>query len=157
MPTLDVPKNDIQERLERLDTYLKTKLLPFWIENSVDEEYGGWRDLICRRWDRSLADAVQRAARELLDSLISQLPYIGGDDNHLTGSLIDSARCLAFLRSMEQAGRSAEEAGKVLYDAAASRIGSETASMPADEWLSRADLTKRRRARDTGITPQGAV
>ncbi|NQT53462.1 AGE family epimerase/isomerase [bacterium] len=32
----------MSERLERIDSYLKTKLLPFWIENSVDEEYGGF-------------------------------------------------------------------------------------------------------------------
>ena len=42
MHTLDVPTDEVAERLERLDTYLRTKLLPFWIENSVDEEYGGF-------------------------------------------------------------------------------------------------------------------
>jgi len=42
MPSLDVPPSEIRARLERLETYLTTKLLPFWIENSVDTEYGGF-------------------------------------------------------------------------------------------------------------------
>ena len=42
MAAPDIPKADVQERLDRLDSYLTTGLLPFWIENSVDEQYGGF-------------------------------------------------------------------------------------------------------------------
>ena len=42
MPMLDVAEAEIAERLDRLDGYLKTKLLPFWIESSVDKQYGGF-------------------------------------------------------------------------------------------------------------------
>ncbi len=42
MPVPGVPKAEIAERLDRIDVYLRAKLLPFWIESSVDEEYGGF-------------------------------------------------------------------------------------------------------------------
>ena len=42
MAPLDVPRDEIAARLERIDTYLRTKLLPFWINSSVDEQCGGF-------------------------------------------------------------------------------------------------------------------
>jgi mannose/cellobiose epimerase-like protein (N-acyl-D-glucosamine 2-epimerase family) len=35
-------RNRIQEIIDLLDSYLKNTLLPFWLENSVDEEFGGF-------------------------------------------------------------------------------------------------------------------
>ena len=42
MSALDVPKTELSRRFERIETYLTTKLLPFWMERSVDAEYGGF-------------------------------------------------------------------------------------------------------------------
>jgi len=42
MTRIDVPEGELKAQLERIETYLNTKLLPFWIENSPDREYGGF-------------------------------------------------------------------------------------------------------------------
>jgi len=53
MPSLDVPRDEIARRLDCIDVYLKTRLLPFWIENSVDEEYGGFLTYFDRDGERT--------------------------------------------------------------------------------------------------------
>jgi hypothetical protein len=68
------------------------------------------------------ADAILRQARQRFAALIPQLPYIGGDENHLTGELVRAARCLALYQAMQAHGKTAGEAGKVLYDAAAVEV-----------------------------------
>ena len=47
------------------------------------------------------AAAILKQAREQFEALIPQIPYIGGDENHLTASLIGSARCLALYKAMK--------------------------------------------------------
>ncbi len=42
MPALDVPKDEIRIRLDAIETYTREKLLPFWMDNAVDEECGGF-------------------------------------------------------------------------------------------------------------------
>jgi len=39
---LEVKAERIQEIIDLLDPYLRNKLLPFWLDNSIDEEYGGY-------------------------------------------------------------------------------------------------------------------
>ena len=131
-------------RAETTDYYVRRRPQ---ILDGFKEQCGRWKDIICRRWDTVLADSVLRAAHEHLDSLILLLPYIGGDDNHLTESLIGSAQCLAFFRAMEQLGRSAEETGKVLYDAVTVQIGGTAPSISSGQVLSRVDMMSRRRER----------
>lgn len=46
---------------------------------------------------------------------IPEIPYIGGDENHLTGSLVNSVECLAFYKAMSLQEKTAAEAGKDLY------------------------------------------
>jgi hypothetical protein len=86
-------------------------------------------------------------AREEFEALIPEIPYIGGDENHLTGSLIGSSRCLAFYRAMKARGKSAAEAGKILYDAVQAHADAYTPKIPPDQWLSCDELMRRRRER----------
>jgi hypothetical protein len=60
---------------------------------------------------------VIEESREQYQSLLSKLPYIGGEENQLTSSLIGSAQCLALYCVLKVHGCSAAETGKVLYDA----------------------------------------
>jgi hypothetical protein len=106
-----------------------------------------WRPVIAGRYGDGFADAVLGEARGRFELLIPKIPYIGGDDNHLTGSLLGSARCLALYQAMEAWGRTAAEAGKVLYDAAEIRKGRPAPPIPPDQWLSPEELMKRRRER----------
>ena len=80
-------------------------------------------------------------------TMLPQIPYIGGDENHLTGSLVGSVHSLAFYFAMRKHGRNAEEAGKVLYEAGLARRASPQAEIPPFEWLSREQLMERRKKR----------
>ena len=39
---LDVKTDRIQEILDLFEPYLTKKLLPFWLDNSIDNKYGGY-------------------------------------------------------------------------------------------------------------------
>ena len=106
-----------------------------------------WRLVIAGRYGDDFAEAILREAREQFQALIPELPYIGGDDNHLTGSLIGSARCLALYKAMKARGKTAGETGKVLYGAIEVRSRVSSPPIPPDQWLSPEDLMKRRRER----------
>jgi hypothetical protein len=106
-----------------------------------------WRPVIAGRYGDSFAGAVLGEARERFELLIPQIPYIGGDDNHLTGSLLGSARCLVFYQAMKVRGLTAAEVGKVLYDVAEIQKRRPAPPIPPDQWLSPEELMKRRRER----------
>ena len=40
--SLNIDPKRVQEMIDLFDPYLKNKLLPFWLENSIDREYGGF-------------------------------------------------------------------------------------------------------------------
>ena len=39
---IDINPERVHEIINLLEPYLKNKLLPFWLENSIDEKYGGF-------------------------------------------------------------------------------------------------------------------
>lgn len=112
--------------------------------DGFDQEARHWQPVMAALLGAEPAGAVLKDARERFEALIPQIPYIGGDENHLTGSLIGSARCLALYMSMRLRGRTAEETGKVLYDAIVARIGQPA---PPSGELTADQLMERRRAR----------
>jgi hypothetical protein len=61
------------------------------------------------------ADAIDAEARQEFESLIPEIPYIGGDDNELTDELIQATMALALYRAMKKQGKTVEEIGEVLY------------------------------------------
>jgi len=105
-----------------------------------------WRTVLSLRCADAFADAVLGEARARFEALIPHLPYIGGDENHLTHSLIGSARCLAFYQAMQARGKSAAETGKVLYDAILAHPQDFVPQIPPDQRLTRDQLMERRRA-----------
>jgi len=111
------------------------------------EDAQRWRAVLSHCWGVDFAESVLREARNHFEALIPLIPYIGGDENHLTSSLIGSARCLAFYRAMKAQGRSAEETGKVLYDAVKAHPDDFIPQIPPSQWLSREELMRRRRER----------
>jgi hypothetical protein len=64
------------------------------------------------------ASAVVDQSLARYEILLPNLPYIGGDQNELTGNLCQGALGMAFYQVMKSRGRSAEESGGVLYRAA---------------------------------------
>ena len=61
------------------------------------------------------ADAVLVESRTVYQTLLPQVPFIGGDDNSLTETLYMSAIALALYRSMQAHGQPLEETGRILY------------------------------------------
>jgi hypothetical protein len=106
-----------------------------------------WQHQLAAEFDETLAKGVIRLARDRFEDLLSTLPDIGGDENHLTVNLLDAARCLSLYQAMRAQGRSAKQTGKVLYDAILSRGPEARREGAALEWLSEDELMQRRRQR----------
>jgi hypothetical protein len=120
----------------------KTDLL-----KAFDEESQYWRAVIAIQYEGDFADILLREAREEFEALLPQIPYIGGNENHLTGSLVESVRPLAFYKAMQRHGKTAEETGKLLYDAAVARMNEAPVAIPPSEMLTDGQLMERRRKR----------
>lgn len=113
--------------------------------NEFGKDARHWRKVIASHHGDDLAKAIVREAREEYGAMIPTIPYIGGDENHLTRSLIKSAECLALYKAMKARGKTADETGKVLYDAV--KLHGPTPPVPPSERLTAEGLMKRRRAR----------
>jgi len=87
---------------------------------------------------------ILQVARQHFAELIPQLPYIGGDENHLTGELLRSARCLALYQAMQEQGYTAAAVGKILYEAIPALLGE---GGPPPQSLDADALMRRRRER----------
>ena len=97
--------------------------------------------------DEGSADEVLPEARAEFEALLPLIPYIGGEQNHLTESLIGSVQCLAFYRAMAARGKTAGEAGKILYDAVRAHPTQYIPRISPSQRLSRDELMERRRER----------
>jgi hypothetical protein len=83
----------------------------------LQESTEAWCLILSRNLGRDIAERVIAETISQFRLLIPKIPYIGGDENHLTGSLVNSVECLAFYKAMSLQEKTAAEAGKVLYDA----------------------------------------
>jgi hypothetical protein len=106
-----------------------------------------WRIVLSQNYGESLVESILQTSRERFLSFIPQIPYIGGDDNHLTVSLVGSVQCLAFYFGMKTRGKSAVEAGKVLYDAVFVRGGEHDSRPSPSPRLSREERMELRKQR----------
>lgn len=106
-----------------------------------------WRQVIVSQYGDDFANTIVRESRVEYEALIPEIPYIGGDENHLTGSLIESAECLALYKAMKARGKTAEETGKILYDTMEVRSGCPSPPIRPSKRLSCEELMRRRRER----------
>ncbi|MDD5338090.1 MAG: L-2-amino-thiazoline-4-carboxylic acid hydrolase [Dehalococcoidales bacterium] len=75
-----------------------------------------WSLSLLERFGEIQTYKIKIAAREEFEKLIPQIPYIGGDENTFTKSLVDSVRYLALYKTMKNFGIPVEEIGKTIYD-----------------------------------------
>jgi hypothetical protein len=75
------------------------------------------RNLIIDLTSEQEATAILKESRIAYETLLPQIPYIGGDDNALTEVLYMSAIALAFYRVMLVHGQPVEEIGRIFYRA----------------------------------------
>jgi hypothetical protein len=66
--------------------------------------------------DLQVSDIVQNEAKEEFEFFLTQLPYIGGDQNIFTFTFVSSAAALAYIRVLEKYGLSVSTIGKVLNE-----------------------------------------
>ena len=110
-----------------------------------DEESGYWHPVVVSRYGKEPADTIMREARQEFEDLIPQIPYIGGDDNRRTETLIESVRYLAFYKAMKKHGKTAAETGKIFYDALITQIDKTQQKTPPIEWQNQDKYFKKRR------------
>jgi hypothetical protein len=70
-----------------------------------------------RRYGRKFTDAIAAEARQEYESLIPQLPYIGGRRNPHTQLIIAAAMFLALYKPLKAHGKPVEEIGALVYEA----------------------------------------
>ena len=63
-----------------------------------------WHPFLARRYGDASAQAVIEEARETLEDMIPELPYIGGDDNPMTRHIIRCSTSLALYKAIEGQG-----------------------------------------------------
>lgn len=112
-----------------------------------DENAERWRPIIVGQFGSEFANTILKESREEYEALIPQIPYIGGDENHLTEELIGSVRYLAFYKAMKKHRKTAEETGKILYKAILARIDEPRAPIPPSVKMTTEQLMERRRKR----------
>jgi len=88
----------------------------------LDDHARAWGPFLVARYGADLARAILREAHQEHERLISQLPYIGGDENPMTRHLLRSTTSLALYKAMSAHGKAPEEAGKILHDAVSERL-----------------------------------
>lgn len=87
------------------------------ILKQFDTHARAWSGFLNASYGGEFAKGVLKDAREQYEALIPRIPYIGGDDNPMTRHLVRSTTSLVLYQVMETRGKTAEEVGKVVYDA----------------------------------------
>jgi hypothetical protein len=106
-----------------------------------------WWPILSEHYGEKFARNILLDAKHRYEALVHEIPYIGGEKNHLTGSLIGSVECLALYQAMKARGKTAIEAGKVLYEAIVKRYGDPIPEIPPSQKLSEEELMRRRKER----------
>jgi hypothetical protein len=127
-----------------IDKEYYTKRKPELLKK-FDEECQIWKPVIIKHYHEEFAGGILWEARKEFEALIPQIPYIGGEDNRRTGSLLEAIRYLAFYKVMKRHGKTAEEVGKILYDALLTQVGQPKPPVPEAEKLTDKQFMERRK------------
>jgi hypothetical protein len=122
--------------------YLSRKLE---ILTQFDVHARAWRPFLATSYGDEFAEAVLKDAREQYEALIPEIPYIGGDENPMTRHLVRSTTSLVLYQVMKARGKTAEEVGKVVYNAVV-EVVSQLPPQPAKELSSEYVAEERHKA-----------
>ena len=106
-----------------------------------------WQTILSKVFGEKFGENILLKAKYRYEDLIPEIPYIGGEENHLTSSLVGSVECLALYQEMNASGKTAAETGKVLYEAIVERYGNPIPEIPLSQKLSEEDFMRRRKER----------
>jgi hypothetical protein len=101
------------------DYYLsrKNKLLKAFRQYSKCVE-----PILSKRYGQELSAGILREARNEYETLVPQIPYIGGSHNHMTQDLTESVQMLAFLRVLRRRGVTAQQCCEITYRGLETRL-----------------------------------
>jgi hypothetical protein len=74
------------------------------------------RKLLAPHFDDDHTNTILMEAHQEFESIIPEIPYIGGDENFNTKNLIMASSLLATYRVLKAHGKSVEEIGKIIYE-----------------------------------------
>ncbi len=98
----------------------KTRLLKDF-DKAVKKHY---RRVLASHYGSDLADTVLKETRHEYDTLISEIPDIGGKKNTREMHLVRSAWVLALYRTLRSHGKTTEEVGRLSYELAEAQLAS---------------------------------
>jgi hypothetical protein len=100
-----------------------------------EEDVKRWNPLLLKQYGEIQSYRILQEARQIFENLIPQIPYIGGDENNYTRHLIDSVHYLALYKAMKKHGKTAEEAGRILYDGYIIKASEPQPAILPSRWL----------------------
>lgn len=112
---------------------------------SFNAEAAFWRSVLASQCGPEAAVGVLAEACQQFEELLTRLPDIGGDENPLTGALVESAGFLALYLVLKKRGWAVEEAAKIMYDALLARRSEAQAPIPPAKLLTPGQLMERRK------------
>jgi hypothetical protein len=110
------------------------------ILTQFDSHAEAWRPFLISRYGDEFTDTVLNETRQQYETLVPEIPYIGGDENPMTRHLVRSTTSLLLYRVMIARGKTAEETGELIYNAVAASV-SQMPAVPGPE-LSAAYITE---------------
>ena len=131
---------------EHTSTHYYLSQKPELIE-CFEKESKRWRTILSKQYGEKFAENILLEAKYRFEVLIPEIPYIGGEENHLTNSLVGSVECLALCQAMKGRDKTAADAGKTLYEAVVVRYGNPIPGIPLSQMLSAEELMSRRKER----------
>jgi len=73
------------------------------------------RPVLVSSHGEAFANLIDTNSRREFETLIPEIPYVGGDANDLTDEMVQSAMALALYRAMTAQDKTAKETGELLY------------------------------------------
>lgn len=74
-----------------------------------------FRKLFVKAYGKDAGEAIAKETMQRFEALLPDIPYIGGDENHLTMNLYMTAAMLAMYQSLRARGESVAEAARLIY------------------------------------------
>jgi len=128
------------------------------MERYYDFHSRNWRSFLVRSYGHEFTEAVQKETRQQFEEFIPTIPYIGGDENTFTHQILRSISALIIYKVMKARGKTAQEVGKIVYDAVEESVrhlprlpGRELTPGFRDQEIARAKESQERRYPDDWV------
>ena len=100
--------------VDRYSDYYLSRIKNYW--RQLGRLFKSSSKILPKYLDASLAVNVGEETYKEFKQVLSELPYIGGDQNMLTFTFVSSAAALAYIRVLERHGLSEEPIGRILNE-----------------------------------------